>query len=305
MKAIYWITASALCVAGIAVMGVGAGIATSEYSKASEDISRKYESADSIELDLNDIKLNFEVSETAKEISVDFTNVRGEAGAQLDNNGKLRIYNKPRYHFVQLFNFGDRASVRIVVPEKDYDIVTFDLDAVSGGTVADLSANRFDADLDASNLTLKNMTVLDGVTKIDVDAGSVSLADCSFCGAELDTDAGKITAENCDFSDDIKVNADASSVHFTDVTVRNIELDADASTVKADRLKLNGNINAENDASTIKLGISGDKSTFSVFADNDASTLKIDGQKGNLYNNGADHLINIKSSAGTVEVNFN
>lgn len=305
MKAIYWITASALCVAGIAVMGVGAGIATSEYSKAGEDISRKYESADSIELDLNDIKLNFEVSETAKEISVDFTNVRGEAGAQLDNNGKLRIYNKPRYHFVQLFNFGDRASVRIVVPEKDYDIVTFDLDAVSGGTVADLSANRFDADLDASNLTLKSLTVLDGVTKIDVDAGSVSLADCSFCGAELDTDAGKITAENCEFSDDIKVNADASSVHFTDVTVRNIELDADASTVKADRLKLNGNINAENDASTIKLGISGDKSTFSVFADNDASTLKIDGQNGNLYNNGADHLINIKSSAGTVEVNFN
>lgn len=305
MKAIYWITASALCVAGIAVMGVGAGIASGEYSKAGEDISRKYESADSIELDLNDIKLNFEVSETAKEISVDFTNVRGEAGAQLDNNGKLRIYNKPRYHFVQLFNFGDRASVRIVVPEKDYDIVTFDLDAVSGGTVADLSANRFDADLDASNLTLKNMTVLDGVTKIDVDAGSVSLADCSFCGTELDTDAGKITAENCEFSDDIKVNADASSVHFTDVTVRNIELDADASTVKTDRLKLNGNINAENDASTIKLGISGDKSTFSVFADNDASTLKIDGQKGNLYNNGADHLINIKSSAGTVEVNFN
>lgn len=305
MKAIYWITASALCVAGIAVMGVGAGIASDEYSKAGEDISRKYESADSIELDLNDIKLNFEVSETAKEISVDFTNVRGEAGAQLDNNGKLRIYNKPRYHFVQLFNFGDRASVRIVVPEKDYDIVTFDLNAVSGGTVADLSANRFDADLDASNLTLKNMTVLDGVTKIDVDAGSVSLADCSFCGTELDTDAGKITAENCEFSDDIKVNADASSVHFTDVTVRNIELDADASTVKTDRLKLNGNINAENDASTIKLGISGDKSTFSVFADNDASTLKIDGQKGNLYNNGADHLINIKSSAGTVEVNFN
>lgn len=305
MKAIYWITASALCVAGIAVMGVGAGIATSEYSKAGEDISRKYESADSIELDLNDIKLNFEVSETAKEISVDFTNVRGEAGAQLDNNGKLRIYNKPRYHFVQLFNFGDRASVRIVVPEKNYDIVTFDLDAVSGGTVADLSANRFDADLDASNLTLKNMTVLDGVTKIDVDAGSVSLADCSLCGAELDTDAGKITAENCEFSDNIKVNADASSVHFTDVTVRNIELDADASTVKTSGLKLNGNINAENDASTIKLGISGDKSTFSVFADNDASTLKIDGQKGNLYNNGADHLINIKSSAGTVEVNFN
>lgn len=305
MKAIYWITASVLCVAGIAVMGVGAGIASGEYSKGGEDISRKYESADSIELDLNDIKLNFEVSETAKEISVDFTNVRGEAGAQLDNNGKLRIYNKPRYHFVQLFNFGERSSVRIVVPEKDYDIVTFDLDAVSGGTVADLSANRFDADLDASNLTLKSLTVLDGVTKIDVDAGSVSLADCSFCGAELDNDAGKITAENCNFSDDIKVNADASSVHFTDVTVRNIELDADASTVKTSGLKLNGNINAENDASTIKLGISGDKSTFSVFADNDASTLKIDGQKGNLYNNGADHLINIKSSAGTVEVNFN
>lgn len=115
--------------------------------------------------------------------------------------------------------------------------------------------------------------------KINIGAGTVSIAEGVYGKVKIDVSAGTLKADGVT-CDTIDCDVSAGKLDITALTCPSISADVSAG--------------------TLKIGVIGNKSDYTIRADVSAGSCNVDDQTGNT-----DKRLDVDCSAGTITVNFN
>lgn len=133
---------------------------------------------------------------------------------------------------------------------------------------------------------------------IEINAGSVTLADGDYSEVSVEINAGTFKANAIDCAT-LKCDLNAGTVNIAEVACNSFDCDLSAGTIKVGKVTGNATV-IDVSAGTATLGFAGDKSEYGISAKVSAGSCNVSGQTGTTGK-----TINIDVSAGSVNLDFN
>ena len=241
MKALYWLVSAAVTLAGVGIMGAGAGVQAKENEKMIPESTTQYEEITALEVELVHARFTCTAEKDAKDVSVTVRNAKKPVTVT-DESGTLTIRDEQRTF--RFFDFGNwlnepQPEVEVTVPQGQvFTLAQIVLGSGDGSKIMDLQTEQLRLNLGSGSLAADGVTVQGGCL-VDLASGNLSMQDFTVADAltghmgsgafrldggkagsmTMECASGKQVFDHMEIVRDLSLHTASGSLKSTDLTV--------------------------------------------------------------------------------------
>ena len=215
MKALYWIVSAAVTLAGVGIMGAGAGVAAKENETMLPENTTQYEDITSLKVGLSRARFICTAEKNAKDVSVTVRNAKKPVEIT-EENGTLSIKDEKRgLHF---FDFGGwfnepLMEVEVTIPQGQmFTLAEIGLGSGDGSEIKGLQTEMLELNIASGSLAARDVDVQKTCT-VNLASGTMSVTDFTVAGdltghmgsGELRLDSGTVSAMSMECASGMQV----------------------------------------------------------------------------------------------------
>lgn len=317
MKALYWIIASFITVAGFGLIAAGAGVLSKDSNKY-YDRTETFENISTLDFDIESAEVKLISDPGAKVCTLELRRVPENTTCTQEGE-TLRVVQESKNR-ITLFNFDNQDSEIIVtLPEAVYKSI--DVKSGSGSiTGQDLKSDELKLNTGSGAVKIGNIET--DYQDLHTGSGSISLAQVTSRVSRVRTGSGSIKLNEVEISEEASVETGSGSIQGAAVTSDKTSLKTGSGSLKLENvtftdevsavlgsgsvqmsdLTLKADMHLKTGSGGIKLNLLGDKADYVISATllSGSPDLEGIGEKKNAdpYN------IVIESGSGSASVHF-
>ncbi len=304
LKAVYWVIAVLITLAGIGIMSVGAAYRFSHPQ--TKNWTDTFESFENLDIELASSSLRIESDPAAQECIVECIEVPSDTEAFLDGD-TLKIKQKEKKKF-QLISFGwdlEVGDVIVTLPEADYQNLVISLGLADQSEIADITCKTMEIDAGVGTMTLRDVTI-GKEFNMDGGTGDLLLQNITLDGnSDIDLGVGELVAEYVKAKKTCEIDLGTGDCEFRDCQFDGLDLDCGVGDVMLLRTTLKGDAKFMQGTGDIELELMGNPDLYSIRTESGMGDVTIDGVKiGALRNDDAKYEITVECGVGDVDIRF-
>ena len=215
MNAFYWITAAVVTLAGVGIMGAGAGVHAKENADPLPEETTQFEEITALRVDLSHARFTCTADKNTKDVSVTVRNAKKSLEIN-DESGTLTIKDERRGF--RFFDFGSwfnepLTEVEVTIPQGQvFTLTEIGLGSGDGSEIKGLQTETLELDMASGSLAARDVDVLKSCT-VNLASGTMSVNDFTVAGdltghmgsGELRLDSGTVSAMTMECASGLQV----------------------------------------------------------------------------------------------------
>ncbi len=304
LKAVYWIIAVLITLAGIGIMSVGAAYRFSHPQ--TKNWTDTFASFENLDIELASSSLRIQSDPAAKECMVECIEVPADTEAYLDGE-TLKIEQKQKKKF-ELISFGwdlEVGDVIVTLPESDYKNLIISLGLADQSEIADITCKTMEIDAGVGTMTLRDVTI-EKDFNMDGGTGDLLLQNITLDGkSDIDLGVGELVAEHVKAKENFEIDLGTGDCEFRECQFDELDVDCGVGDVLFLSTTLKGDAKFMQGTGDIELELMGNPDLYSIRTESGMGDVTIDGDKINgMRNDDAEYEITVECGVGDVDIRF-